>query len=580
MDASDAPAHRDDPSVGVFPDFELFVPAGGTPAIEKGRRTTALPGRWFPVRVSVDARGIHCSPCDGTRDSEDGVVPHPSPGWFQSGPPVACRPCTVALERISTVYDVNPFGEVPMTCASHPAMVGIDHSQSPFFVMFRVVHESITGDHRRQWCDDAPALLRTHAQHHQVKLHTALLSACTMLHDPDRVGAAPRPPGLDRFARSAKAKIAVPFRRWVSLNKRRLETAEYSLDLAYITPQIIAMGFPSLPSDSEHWLRNDVREVHSFLEVSHSGRFMVINLCSERSYPPSTFDGRFLRFPFDDHEPPPLDLLMTCVMRLLGFLDAAEGNVVAIHCKAGKGRTGVVIVALQFLRKALRGEPTRIASELATYADARTHDGKGVNIPSQLRFLGYFERCVRELDAKLPLVRGVKFASCTMTTTPWINLAGGCTPYVLVRVRPQGHNHREVFRSEWRKSKQRGDSHSTGAETGALSCVFDSRRFEREVLQRPPRSFVAEPSISIPLGSIQIEDEVQFAFFDGTNGGEELMCSCWIHTAFLEGGKGVVTLQKEEIDGANKGSGKCYFDDAFALAFHFSPLPPRERLTG
>jgi len=45
-------------------------------------------------------------------------------------------------------------------------------------------------------------------------------------------------------------------RRLVSGNRRRLIEGEYSLDLSYITPNIIAMSYPS--SGFESIYRNDI----------------------------------------------------------------------------------------------------------------------------------------------------------------------------------------------------------------------------------------------------------------------------------------------------------------------------------
>ena len=65
------------------------------------------------------------------------------------------------------------------------------------------------------------------------------------------------------------------------------------------------------------------------------------------------------------------------------WLDADLSNVVAVHCKAGKGRTGVMVCALLLWR----GECSDPASALEYYARERTHNGKGVTIPSQIRYI-------------------------------------------------------------------------------------------------------------------------------------------------------------------------------------------------
>ncbi len=78
-------------------------------------------------------------------------------------------------------------------------------------------------------------------------------------------------------------------------------------------------------------------------------------------------------------------------------MKADEKNVVGIHCKAGKGRTGLAIAAYLVHCKAFR----TATEALAKFGDERTHNGKGVTIPSQMRFVHYYERFVNEPDAAI-----------------------------------------------------------------------------------------------------------------------------------------------------------------------------------
>eukprot|EP01047_Picozoa_sp_COSAG01_P093209 COSAG01_NODE_24396_length_780_cov_1.449339_2_plen_66_part_00 len=59
-------------------------------------------------------------------------------------------------------------------------------------------------------------------------------------------------------------------------------------------------------------------------------------------------------------------------------------NVCAVHCKAGKGRTGTLICS--YFAYAEQFDTT--ADGIAYYGWCRTANGKGVTIPSQLRYIG------------------------------------------------------------------------------------------------------------------------------------------------------------------------------------------------
>jgi phosphatidylinositol-3,4,5-trisphosphate 3-phosphatase/dual-specificity protein phosphatase PTEN len=585
------------PSAAVtFGTFDLYVPAGGTSQLLVPGASQALPGRWLPADVKVDAEKIHFLPrrmAGGWTGGEfSDVAGSQRRSWFPASLPTSITAISIPLSNVTVLYDQFSGGSVPLTHFSHEAASPRYSTGQQLKVLLR--HLGHAAEHVRwQYVEDAALLLRTESMVEQSRLYSALRQHCHNLHDGDCSPPVTSRTTVDRAltSRSLFGRMILPLKRLTSKNKFRFEEDGYSLDLAYITPTIIAAGVPTPYADREHWFRNDIAEVQRLLHERHPYRYRVVNLCSERTYPPSAFMGCFTRYPFDDHEAPPLELLLTAVKETKAFLEASAGNTVMIHCKAGKGRTGVVIVALRFLLQFERDPAAAsLTRELSDYAQKRAKDAKGVNIPSQLRFLGYFERCVRELDGNLPLVRAVAFTSCSLTTTPWINLAGGCTPFVVVKVRPPQHHHRALGRSEWRQTSKAprtattteaymayGAADAVDADDGSLITVFDSRRYEREALQRAAQSYVAEPTITIPLGSITVADEVYFGIYDGTQAKPEYMCGCWLHTAFLDGSAGAVTVTKAEIDGASKGSGKDYFDERFALTFEFTPLPPVKR---
>ena len=130
--------------------------------------------------------------------------------------------------------------------------------------------------------------------------------------------------------------FADAIRSKVSKKKRRFQEDGFDLDLSYVTDRVIAMGYPSTSFEGVY--RNRMKDVQRFFQKRHFNRYKVYNLCSERMYDASKFEGMVVRVPFNDHEPCPFPRILPFCKDVHAWLSEHPQNVVAIHCKAGKGK--------------------------------------------------------------------------------------------------------------------------------------------------------------------------------------------------------------------------------------------------
>ena len=183
-------------------------------------------------------------------------------------------------------------------------------------------------------------------------------------------------------------KSANILKRLVSKQKRRYQDENFDLDMSYITNRVIAMGFPSVGCETVY--RNSLTDVVRFFHTKHNDKVKIYNLCLEkdRIYNKNLFSrSQVGLFPATDHNPCPIKLILEFCIDICLYLLKNPNGVAAVHCKAGKGRTGVMICSyLVFSHLCESSEKA-----FRYYARIRTKDNTGVTIPSQKRYIKYFE---------------------------------------------------------------------------------------------------------------------------------------------------------------------------------------------
>ena len=225
------------------------------------------------------------------------------------------------------------------------------------------------------------------------------------------------------------------FREAVSKKKKRfIDTKDgFNLDLTYIggeENQLIAMGIPSEGIESIY--RNSMGEVLRFFNKRHGfENISIYNLCIERGYDlrkaleENKFDveGSAVmpvhRYGFEDHNACPFDLINPFCENVAAWIDKNPKKIAAIHCKAGKGRTGLMISC--FLVHS--GKCATADEALFYFAEERTHNAKGVTIPSQMRYVHYYDQWLKQGRPALT-PRTLQITHIRLVTVPEFNLEG------------------------------------------------------------------------------------------------------------------------------------------------------------
>ncbi|KAF1330859.1 Phosphatidylinositol-3,4,5-trisphosphate 3-phosphatase, partial [Globisporangium splendens] len=251
----------------------------------------------------------------------------------------------------------------------------------------------------------------------------------------------------------------------VSGSRVRYMQDGYDLDLTYITPRLIAMGYPA--TGVEKTYRNNISEVANFLNSHHPEAYRVFNL-SERKYDYSKFDGRVTECGFPDHHPPPLQILLDIMNDMLDWTAKSSKHVVVVHCLAGKGRTGVVcscyLLLVGFYGSIYKLRKEKEIREIANRSirDFWNARGQGVRFPSQALYIYYFIKVLRRLGrtpVRIPPLLPAKkmiLKSVVLHGIPDFEAPprGGIIPFLQVLPAPSQHEKTDLlYNSSWQHSK-------------------------------------------------------------------------------------------------------------------------------
>lgn len=342
-----------------------------------------------------------------------------------------------------------------------------------------------------------------------------------------------------------RALFDVYVRGKVSKKKRRFLSGRFDLDLSYITPRIIAMGIPA--SSWSSLFRNDQDDVIDFFEHFHKDHYQLYNLTDDRAYPTKKFHDRVVQYGFEDHNPCPFDMLEPFCAHLDRWMKESPENIAAIHCKAGKGRTGLMISCYLIY---IKQHKTSFAA-LRYFAVKRTKNCKGVTIPSQMRYVDYFQQYIEEKRSgslSIPRSKPLRITSIKLSPPPKQLKQGSCMFQVDTFSTMELH---EVNQPKKIKHTDRIDLKEGGRIPDAvLKRLVMS---DKSIKNVPHDIENSSAHWDLDLNrSIRVDDDVRITFVYRKNFiQKKKLFQVWFNTRFLptDGkGKGELTLIKPQID--------------------------------
>ncbi|XP_052003921.1 tensin-1 isoform X4 [Xyrauchen texanus] len=226
---------------------------------------------------------------------------------------------------------------------------------------------------------------------------------------------------------STKSSKSMESRRRPSRSLSLIQAMEenYEVDLVYITERIISVSFPSTVEE-QSYIAN-IKEVATMLRSKHGDNYLLFNL-SEKRYDISKLNPKVLDFGWPDHHAPALDKICSICKAMDTWMSADSHNVVVLHNKGNRGRTGVVVAAYMHYSNISASAD----QALDRFAMKRFYEDKVLPVgqPSQRRYVQYFSGLLSghiKINNKPLFLHHV-----IMHGIPNFESKGGCRPFLKI----------------------------------------------------------------------------------------------------------------------------------------------------
>ncbi|XP_024918074.1 tensin isoform X3 [Cynoglossus semilaevis] len=226
---------------------------------------------------------------------------------------------------------------------------------------------------------------------------------------------------------STRSCKSVEIRRKQSRSLSVVQAMEenYEVDLVYITERIISVSFPAGAEEQSY--TNNLKEVATMLQSKHGEHYLMFNLSESRN-DVSKLNPKILEFGWPDHHAPALDKICSMCKAIDTWLSGDARNVVVLHNKGNRGRTGVVVAAYMHYSNISASAD----QALDRFAMRRFYEDKALPVgqPSQRRYVRYFNGLLSghiKINNKPLFLHHV-----IMHGIPNFEAKGGCRPFLKI----------------------------------------------------------------------------------------------------------------------------------------------------